>query len=411
MTALASPVTGPVYAELQVATNFTFLRGASHAEELALSAAALGHAAIAVTDRNSLAGVVRAHVAAKSAGIRLVVGCRLDLSDGPSLLCLPTDRRAYGRLSRLLTMGRRRAPKGQCELTRADLYEHDEGQILIAVPPEHPDEDFITALRDTVRDSANGCIWPRAICTGATMRGGWRGWRPWPPSPACRWSRPTTSIYHAPRPPGAAGRADLRPRPLHDPRGGLPALRQRRAAPEAAGGDGAGCSPLSRRGRPHGWRSPHAAPSRWTSCATNTRTRSPPRRTPQQDLADLTWRGCGRGAIRRAFRTRSQADRGGAGADRRSCSYAPYFLTVHDIVRFAAAEGILCQGRGSAANSAVCYCLGVTAVDPTRIDLLFERFVSAARNEPPDIDVDFEHERREEVIQYIYEKYGRDRAA
>jgi error-prone DNA polymerase len=148
VTAPASPVAGPVYAELQVTTNFTFLRGASHAEELALSAAALGLSASAVTDRNSLAGVVRAHVAAKSAGIRLVVGCRLDLSDGPSLLCLPTDRGAYGRLSRLLTVGRRRAPKGQCELTRADLYEHDEGQILIAVPPEHPDEAFITALRD-----------------------------------------------------------------------------------------------------------------------------------------------------------------------------------------------------------------------------------------------------------------------
>jgi error-prone DNA polymerase len=405
----ASVPASPVYAELQVATNFTFLRGASHAEELALSAAALGHAAIAVTDRNSLAGVVRAHIAARSAGIRLVVGCRLDLTDGPSLLCLPTDRRAYGRLSQLLTIGRRRAPKGQCELTRADLYEHDEGQILIAVPPEHPDETFATALRE-YRARFRKRLY---LAASHLYRGDDARRLANLAALAAEVRVPLVATndvhYHAPH------RRVLQDvltcirehRTLHTAGYLLAANAERHLkAPEEM-------ARLFRRYPDAVARTVEIA----AACAFSLdelRYEYPDEittegRTAQQELAHLTALGA------------AERYPGGVPAKVQAAidhelplieqlGYAPYFLTVHDIVRFARSRDILCQGRGSAANSAVCYCLGITAVDPARSDLLFERFVSAARNEPPDIDVDFEHERREEVIQYIYAKYGRDRA-
>ncbi|UEM05157.1 error-prone DNA polymerase [Skermanella rosea] len=414
MTPVSRPSPAAVYAELQVSTNFSFLRGASHAEELATTAAALGHSAIAVTDRNSLAGVVRAHVAAKGAGIRLVVGCRLDLTDGPSLLCLPTDRAAYGRLSRLLTAGRLRAPKGQCHLTRADLHDHAEGQVLIALAPDHPGPDFADALR------AYRELFRRRLHLAASHL--YRG------DDARRLARlaslaadvrvplvATNDVhYHAPH-----------RRVLQDV---LTCIREHRTVHEAgyllaANAERHLKAPeeMARLFRRH----PDAVArtveiaEACTFSLDELRYEYPDEittggRTPQQELARLT-------EIGAAERYPPDLHPGGIPAKVRAAidhelplieqlGYAPYFLTVHDIVRYARSRGILCQGRGSAANSAVCYCLGITAVDPARSDLLFERFVSAARNEPPDIDVDFEHERREEVIQYIYAKYGRDRA-
>ena len=392
------------YAELQVTTNFSFLRGASHPHELAETAAELGHSAIAVTDRNTLAGVVRAHVAAKRAGIRLVVGARLDLGDHPSLLCFPTDRAAYGRLARLLTLGMRRAPKGECHLGRDDVLAYAEGQILVVVPPARPDAAFATALTALSREAPRVYLAASHLYRGddagriaelATL------------AAACGTPLVATNDVHA--------HAPAR-RPLQDV---LTCIREHCTLEEA------------------GWRlfanaERHLKPADEMArlfaghedalgrtveiaeaCEFNLddlRYEYPDTgRSPDVELAELAWRGAAErypGGVPEKVRALLEHEL----ALIAELAYAPYFLTVHDIVRFARGQGILCQGRGSAANSAVCYCLGVTAVDPNRIDLLFERFISAERDEPPDIDVDFEHERREEVIQYIYEKYGRDRA-
>ena len=408
------------YVELQVSSNFSFLRGASHPEELAVTAAALGHAAIAVADRDSLAGVVRAHIACKQAGIRLVVGARLDLQDGPSLLCFPTDRAAYGRLSKLLTVGRRRAPKGECHLTRADVAEARAGQIFIVLPPE-PDTE--TGREPSLAiDGSFG----RHLSAYRGMLG----------------ERLYLAAHHL-------YRGDDTKRMAR-----LAALAERYRTPLVATND-VHCHAPERRPlqdvltcirehctiRTAGWRlhanaerhlkapeemmrlfRDHAeAVARTVEIAEachfsldELRYEYPDEitqggRSPQEELEHLTWeRAAERYPEGLTPRVRDQLrhelDLIG------ELNYAPYFLTVYDIVRFARSQKILCQGRGSAANSAVCYALGITAVDPTKADLLFERFVSAERNEPPDIDVDFEHERREEVIQYIYRKYGRNRA-
>ena len=397
------------YAELQVTSNFSFLRGASHPEELALSAAALGHAAIAVTDRNTLAGVVRAHAAAKKAGIRLVVGARLDFTDAPSLLCYPTDRAAYGRLAQLLTLGKRRAEKGQCKLALADLFAYGEGQILLALPAEPPDRGFAEHLRLLQRQFGDrlylvaqhlyrGDDAKRLVRLGAL-------------ADELGIGLVTSNDVHAHSPTR---------RPLQDV---LTCVREG-CTIDAAGTrlhanaerhlkSAAEMARLFRR-RPDAVARTIEVVERCGFSLDELRYEYPAEpvpdgRTPQEELVRLTWLGAAgrypggvpeqiKAAIEHEFALIDQLD------------YAPYFLTVHDIVRFARSQGILCQGRGSAANSAVCYCLGITSVDPARVDLLFERFVSAERNEPPDIDVDFEHERREEVIQYIYGKYGRDRA-
>jgi len=393
------------YAELQVTSGYSFLRGASHPAELATAAAALGLAAIAVTDRNSLAGVVRAHVAAKEIGIRLVVGARLDFADGhPSLLCLPTDRAAYGRLCRLLTLGKRRAPKGECHLVTADLAEHAEGQVLIVVPEDGMDAATVLALAA----ARPGDVY---LAAHHHLEG----------DDAARIERlaalgvplvATNDVhYHA---------ADRRP--LQDV---MTCIRLGTTIERAAG------SRLFANAERR-LKSPAEMASlfrRWPEALARTveiaeRCRFsldelryeyavdpvPDGETPQSWLERLT----GEGAARRypdGVPERVQAQLAHEFALIGQLGYAPYFLTVHDIVAFARHQGILCQGRGSAANSAVCFCLGITSVDPAIADLLFERFISAERAEPPDIDVDFEHERREEVIQYIYRKYGRDRAA
>ena len=397
------------YAELQVTSNFTFLAGASHPEELVETAAALGHEAIAITDRNSLAGVVRAHVAARAAGIRLIVGARLELAGGTGLLAFPTDRAAYGRLCRLITLGRRRAPKGECHLARRDVFAHGAGHIFVALPPKRLDAAFATWLRalagrfpgacylaahhlyrgDDARrlaalaDVAERCGTPLVATNDVRMH-----------VPA---RRPLADVLACIREKCTIGEAGLR----------LAANAERHLKPAAE------MARLFRGHREALARTLEIA----NACAFNLddlRYEYPDEvtgrsGTAQEELARLTWAGA-RGRYGDRVPDKVRAALAHELALIAELDYAPYFLTVFDLVRFARSRGILCQGRGSAANSAVCYCLGVTAVDPARIDLLFERFISAERNEPPDIDVDFEHERREEVIQYIYEKYGRDRA-
>ncbi|HIM46319.1 MAG TPA: error-prone DNA polymerase [Alphaproteobacteria bacterium] len=413
------------YAELQVTSNYSFLRGASHPSELVARAAELGHRAIALTDRNTLAGVVRAHVAvreiaaAQEDGIRLIPGARLDLTaeldapdehSGASFLCLPTDRAAYGRLSGLLTLGKRRAPKGQCWITQEDVLQHARGQILIALPPPVAGE---VAFAEMLEDFAATCDAPCYLAAHHLYRGNdaYRLARLEAMARRCATSLVATNDVHA----HASSR-----RALQDV---LTCIREH-------------CSIDNAGWRLHANAERHlksgAEMARLFARHTDAIARSveiaeacrfsldelryeypaepvPGGRTAQEELARLSWLGAGTrwpDGVPAKVRAQIAHELALIG----SLGYAPYFLTVHDIVRFARERGILCQGRGSAANSAVCYCLNITAVDPGRMDLLFERFVSAARDEPPDIDVDFEHERREEVIQYIYNKYGRARA-
>ena len=398
------------YAELQVTTNFTFLRGASHPGELVQAASALGLHAVAVTDCNTLAGAVRAHAAARETGIKLVVGARLALGDAPGMLCLPRDRAAYGRLARLLTVGRRRAPKGECEIGLADLLDRAAGQILIVLPPaDASDSGFerdLAALRRRIGSSVY-------LAASHLYRGDDRARIDRLAAIAARAGTPlvATNDVHA-HAPARRRLADvlscIREHCTIDEAGyRLAANAERHLKPAAE---------MARLFRDH----PDAI-ARTAAIADacdfsldELRYEYPddeaaPGDTPDGALARLT---------REGAKTRYPGGVPDAVARQidhelaliAELDYAAYFLTVHDIVCFARERGILCQGRGSAANSAVCYCLGITAVDPSRMDLLFERFVSAERNEPPDIDIDFEHERREEVIQYIYRKYGRDRA-
>ena len=401
------------YAELQAVSNFSFLRGASHAEELVEEAARLGLSAIGIADRNTLAGAVRAHMAAKRAGIRLLTGARLDLADGASLLCYPRDRAAWGRLCRLLTLGQRRAGKGECVLHREDLFAHAGGQLLVALPPEHLCEGAREGFEAELAGLRRAHDGPLYLAAHMLYRGGDRARLTRLAALAARTGAPllATNDVHYHRP----GR-----RPLQDV---LTAIREHVTVAEAGWRlaanaerhlkDGGEIARLFRGHEEAVARSLEAASLCRFSLDELTYEYPdepvPPGSTPQQHLEALAWKGA-------AWRYPDGIPEKVAAALRHELGligeldYAPYFLTVHDIVRYANGEGILCQGRGSAANSAVCYCLGITAVDPARIDLLFERFVSRERREPPDIDVDFEHERREEVIQYIYGRYGRERA-
>lgn len=443
------------YAELQVTSNFSFLRGASHAEELVGRAKEVGLSAIAVTDRNTLAGIVRAHVAAKGGerekGIRLVVGVRLDLEDGPSLLVYPKDRAAYGRLCRLLSLGQGRAEKGKCILSLADVAAHAEGQIFIALPPDG--WSWREVSRSPTPQGAQVVRFP-SLCSQGQAQGG--GAEPLP-SHAERETLETSlqrlkiALGEAPLYLAASYtyRGDDRARiaalallgercgtPIvatndvlyHDARRRrlqdvLTCIREKMTLAEAgfrleanAERHIKGPEEMARLFAGH-----EAALDRTLDIVEACRFSLdelkyeypdepvPPGKTPQQHLADLTWEGA-----------KSRFPDGLPEEVRRliekelkligELNFAPYFLTVYDIVTYARSQNILCQGRGSAANSVVCFCLGITAVNPTEIDLLFERFISSARREPPDIDVDFEHERREEVIQWIYKRYGRDRA-
>ena len=403
------------YAELVTTSNFSFLRGGSHPEELVAMAQAQGHSALAITDRNSLAGVVRAHVAAKKLGLKLIVGARLVLVDAPDLICLPTDREAYARLTNLLTVGQRRAGKGDCILFLNDVAAHCAGCVFIVMPPaDLPAQDtrFEARLGDIV--AAVGAD-AAGIYLGGVFH--YRG------DDAARLAAmdrlgeavgaPLVAVgdvlYHAPH-----------RRPLQDV---LACVRE-------------GCT-IHEAGHlleAHAERyvKPPREMTRLFCSLPDALARSieisakcrfsldelvyeypdepvPDGLDPQGYLTEITWEGADwrypegvPDSVRQSIE--------GELAVIEQLSYAPYFLTVYDIMTFARSQGILCQGRGSAANSTVCYCLGITNVNPAEIDLLFDRFITPERKEPPDIDVDFEHERREEVIQYIYARYGREKA-
>lgn len=403
------------YTELQVTTNFSFLRGGSHPEEIVERAFEMGHKEIAITDHNTLAGIVRAHRAAMAKGIRIIPACRLDLLDGPSLLAYPTDKEAYGRLSALLTEGNRRTEKGQCHLYKADVYKYAAGMKFIVLPPANLnvhfdfDRDFKVALQK-YKDKLAGHLYLAAIrsyqaddskrlfvlnqlslslgiALVATndIHYHIRERRQLQDILTC--IREKCTIYNAGFRLFQNAERFMKPVPEM--------IRLFRPYPEAIQATqqiAAACTfsldSLQ-----------YVYPEEITTGG----------RSPQEELERLTWAGVQEkfdGNIPEKLRKTIEYELEFI----RNKNYASYFLTVYDYVRFAREQKILCQGRGSAANSVVCYCLGITSVDPTKFKLLFARFMSDARNEPPDIDVDFEHERREEVMQYIYNKYGRDRA-
>ena len=404
------------YTELQVTTNFSFLRGASHPDELVEQAAALGYSQVGITDRNSFAGLVRAHVAAKEKGIRIIPGCRLDLADGPSLLAYPVNKEAYSMLSELLTTGNLRAEKGKCLLYKADVYKCTEGIKYISIPPAglndqfEFDASFITQLTE-YRKAFGDSIYIAA----------------------CRYYH-GDDIKHLYQLSQLAASLDIpmvatndvhyhdpERRQLHDV---ITCIREKCTIYNA----GYHLHPNAERymkpaeemlrlfrNYPDAIKRTQEIAEACNFSLDELKYQYPKEitsegRTPLEELSMLTWEGARRhfpGSIPEKIKTAILHEMDFI----ERMNYAEYFLTVYDIVRFARERGILCQGRGSAANSTVCFCLGITSVDPTKFDLLFERFISSARNEPPDIDVDFEHERREEVMQYVFQKYGRDRAA
>jgi error-prone DNA polymerase len=398
------------YAELVAASNFSFLRGASHPEELVAAAQTLGFAALALTDRNTLAGVVRAHQVAKANDVKFIAGTRLVLQNGVEIACLPTDRAAYGRLCQLLTTGNLRATKAECHLWLDDVLRFGEGQIFIALPPaEEPESDFIDSLTTLARR------FPRHVYLGAALA--------FDGEDARRLARLAALAEETGAPLVAIGdclyHTSAR-KPLQDV---LTCIREKCTIRTAgyrlqANAERHLKSPAEILRLYAGYEKAVARSldiaARCRFSLDELRYEYPdesyePFSTPQEALVAHTWAGAAkryphgvpdkvRAQIEHEFELIAQLD------------YARYFLTVYDLVRYARNEKILCQGRGSAANSAVCYCLGITSVNPAEIDLLFERFISAERREPPDIDVDFEHERREEVMQYVYRKYGRQRA-
>jgi error-prone DNA polymerase len=404
----------PAYAELHCLSNFTFLRGASHPEELVKRAAGLGYSALAITDECSLAGVVRAHVAAKDAGLPLVIGSEIRLQDGPRLVLLATDREGYGNLADLITRGRRRTKKGSYSLDWSDLDGGLPGcLVLLTFPhpcplPEGEGEKLIQHARG-VAERFPGRGWIAAeLLQGPDDRARLAGLREL--GKACG------------LPLAAAGDVHMHVRsrkPLQDT---LTAIRL--GTPVHACGHAlfpnAECHLRLR------MRLAQIYPAELLAETVRIAERCrfsldelryeypeelvPAGETPASWLRKLT----GEGLQRRFPEGASQKIRDLVERELALIAelrYEPFFLTVEDIVRYARSRGILCQGRGSAANSAVCYLLGITEVNPAKQELLFERFISKERNEPPDIDVDFEHQRREEVIQYIYRKYGRERAA
>ncbi len=397
----------PPYAELHCLSNFSFLRGASHPHELIEQADALGYSALAITDECSVAGVVRAHMAAKGRPLKLVIGAEFRLSCGLKFVALAIDRRGYGRLCRLITRGRRAADKGQYRLTRADLEAAAPEQCFILwLPGPRPQPEplhWLAALfpgkvriavellrggEDRLHLAALDRIGTEcgiALIASGDVHMHVRARRRLQDAlTAVRLGVPIAQAGARLYPNGErylrerARLARLYPRPLLE------------ASAQLAQDCHFSLDELR-------YEYPHEL--------------VPPGETPRSHLRQLTeagarWRwpqgvpATERAAIEHELALIAELD------------YEPYFLTVHDIVAYARGRGILCQGRGSAANSRVCYCLGVTSVDPQRgAALLFERFISRERNEPPDIDIDFEHERREEVLQYVYNKYGRERAA
>ena len=407
------------YAELQVTTNYSFLRGGSHPQELVERAIELGHTAIGITDRNTLAGVVRAFAASrhekhpkdpKYDRIKLLVGSRLETRDGYSLLVYPTDLDAYKRLSRLLTVGNRRTEKGQCDIGFDDLAEYSEGLLTIVLPPRKLEDPAFRDRLQKLADLFEGCCY---LAASMLYRG----------DDARRLAQlddladrhgvklvATNDVhYHVPE-----------RRALQDV---VTAIRlgctveelgfRHFASAERHLKEPAEMARLFRR-YPHAIAHTQEIVNRCSFSLRQLTYQYPVvyegGEAPMDKLKRLTWEGADwrypdgipeevKSTIRKEF----------ALIDHKKI--APYFLTVHEIVMEARRREILCQGRGSAANSAVCYCLGITSVNPNETKVLFERFLSNSRDEPPDIDVDFEHERREEIIQWIYDEKHRSKAA
>ncbi|MDQ3027524.1 MAG: error-prone DNA polymerase [Pseudomonadota bacterium] len=404
----------PGYAELHCVTNYTFLRGASDPEELVRRAVELGYGALAITDECSVAGVVRAHGAAKDSPLKLIIGSEITLADGLKMVLLVENLRGYETLCELITQARRAAPKGEYRLAREDIPRTPEGLIALWIPPPvkmvsetifrkmvsdtiflasrfpgsawiavelhrgEDDEARIAALEAIGREAGMGCVAAGDVHMHARSR---------------RKLQDVMSAIRMKCPLAEAGRRLL-------PNG----ERHLRAI-----GRLAAIHP------PHLLAATLDVASRCRFSLDDIQYEYPEELVPAGETPATHLR---------ALSMQGLAQRYPSGAPGSvvqtvehelkligELQYEPFFLTVHDIVRFARSQEILCQGRGSAANSAVCYCLGITEVDPGRMSVLFERFISKERNEPPDIDVDFEHQRREEVIQYIYGKYGRERAA
>lgn len=403
----------PSYAELAAATNFSFLRGASHPADMVDAAIALGMGGIGITDHNTVAGVVRAHMVWKEAlqdgrafpGFRLIVGARLCFADDtPDICAYPTTRNGWGRLTRLLTVGNLRADKGGCILRFADLLEHLDDLLLIVTYPASP------ALLEQLRDAVPGRVW-----LGTVMGRAGRDARMFARAQvlAAQCCVPLIAL-------GDALYATPDQRPLHDI---LTAIRLKTTV-QAAG------RALAANAERH-LKQPAEMARLFAACpdaiaqtlsflariafTLDDLKYEYPHEPVPFGWEPLDW-------LEHLVRQAAHKRYGPKLPEKvqqllkeeftliRAENYAYYFLTVHDIVRFARSRGILCQGRGSAANSIVCFLLGVTSVDPMQHDLLFSRFMSSERKEPPDIDVDFEHERREEVMQYIYKRYGRDHA-
>jgi error-prone DNA polymerase len=399
-----------MYAELHALSCFSFLRGASQPEELVAQAASLGYRALALTDECSLAGVVRAHVAAKEHQLALIIGSELCCTDGLKLVALAATRAAYGALSRLISRARRASVKGSYALERADLPGALPGCLILWLPPDGRTLlPRYEAEGRWLREHFAGRLWigVELLTTGFDLR-------------RLEMLEALGSALGLPR--VAAGDVHMHRRSRRALQDVVTAIRLNtpvHAAGFALHPNGERClRPLPR------LRELYPAPllaatleiaERCTFKLDELRYEYPeeivpPGMTPTSHLRALTERGCAKrwpAGAPAAVQATIEHELGMIA----ELGYEPFFLTVHDVVQFARSQGILCQGRGSAANSAVCFCLEITEVDPSRMAMLFERFISKERNEPPDIDVDFEHERREEVIQYIYRKYGRDRAA
>jgi error-prone DNA polymerase len=416
------------YAELHCKTNFSFLEGASHADELVRRARELEYRALAVTDRNSLAGVVRAHIAAKEVSLPLVIGAEITPTDAPPVVLWATDRASYGRLCQLITRGRRRAPKGECVLGLADVAEFAEGlvagvgsgelqiancklQITNCGTSEIFDFQSPKTHMFAYHEIFPGrCYLLTELTRGADDRG--------------RLAELQQISREAGMPLVAAGDVHYHVRGrmvLYDV---LTAIRH---STTVAAAEGTLLFPNAERhlrslaeiqelfaAAPDAIRRTMEIAERCRFSLDELKYEyptelAPPGQTPLEYLTQLSWQGAAErypNGLPEKVRQQIEYELQLVG----ELHYESYFLTVWDLVRFARSRNILCQGRGSAANSAVCFCLGVTSVDPATSDLLFERFISRERAEAPDIDIDFEHERREEVLQYVYEKYGRERA-
>ncbi len=403
------------YVELQVTTHFSFLRGASSCDQLFATAKVLGLEALGVVDRNSLAGIVQAHQAAKVHGVRLIVGCRLDLRDGTSLLVYPTDRAAYSRLCRLLSLGKGRAGKGKCDLDWADVETYHQGLIAVLVPDlaDDPCTFNLRRLKTLFGD--------RAYLALTLQRR---------PNDALRLYELAQLAAQA-RVPTVATNDVL----FHDPShrllqdvvtcirhnctiDELGFRRERHADRHLKASD-----EMARlfKAYPEAVARTRDIMERCTFSMDELQYQYPdekshPHLSPQDTLEKFVWMGA-----QERYQAKTGYPNGIPEAVAKQLrkelaligdmGYANYFLTVHAIVHYARSQGILCQGRGSAANSSVCYVLGITELDPAKYNLLFERFISKNRNEPPDIDVDFEHARRETVMQWVFDTYGRDHVA